>query len=89
MLSRRHQTKLVLPSEESLWKIKRCANGTSERMISRDSKMKGSIYFKVLWLREKKKVKRNMLRGLKRLDLRRPKIRKEPWQRSRERGLRF
>jgi len=51
--------------------------------------MKDSTYFKVLLLKEKKKVKTSIRRELMLLGFRKPKIKKGQWQRSRGRESRF
>lgn len=63
--------------EENSWKSKNSESGTREKRTSKESKMKDLTYFKVLWLKEKRKLKKSMLKELKRSDLRKPKIRKE------------
>jgi hypothetical protein len=60
--------RLVLLLEESSWKSKNLENGTRERKISRDCKMKDLISSRVRSLKEKKKLRRSMLRELKKLD---------------------
>lgn len=60
--------KLALFLEESSWKNKRLESGIKGRRISRDYKMKDLIFYNQLWLKEKRKQKKNMLKELKKLD---------------------
>ena len=64
-------------------------NGTRERRISRDCRTKGSISSSRHSSRGRRRLKRSMLRELKKLDSRRLRIRRELWQKSREKELRF
>lgn len=64
-------------------------SGTSEKMKSRDFKMRDSIFFSLLLLNERRKARISMQRELMSLGFRRLRIRKEVWQRSKERESRF
>lgn len=51
--------------------------------------MRDLIFFSLLSSREKKKLRRNMPRELKKLDSRKPRIKRELWPRFRGRELRY
>lgn len=89
MLFHQHQMRLASLSEENLWRNKKLENGTRERRISRDSKMRDSIYCNQLWSKEKKKLKKSMPKELKKSDSKRLKIKSDLWPKSKEKESRF
>jgi len=70
-------TKLVSTSEESSWKNRNSVNGVSVKMILNVFKTKDSTCSRVLLLKEKRKLKKSMLKELKKSDSRRLKTKKE------------
>lgn len=75
--------------EENSWRSKKLENGTREKRISNVFRMKDLIYSNLPLSKEKKKQKKNMLRKLKKLDLRKLNTRKEPLPKFKERELRY
>ena len=75
--------------EESSWKSKRSENGTRERRTFEDFRTSASTCCNQPSLKEKKKLKKDMPRELKKSDSRKLKIRKELSLRFKERESRF
>ena len=89
MLYLQHQMKHVSPLEESSWKNKKLENGTKEKKISKDFKMKDSISSNLLSSKEKRKQRKSTLKELRKSDLEKPSIKKEHWLKFKERESRF
>jgi hypothetical protein len=89
MLCHQPPMKLVSPLEENSWKSRKLENGTKEKKISKDFKMKDSIFFNQPSSKEKRKLKKSTLKELKKLDLEKPSTKKELLLKFKERELRF
>ena len=75
--------------EENSWKNKKSVNGTKERKILKDFKMRDSISFNQPLSKERRKLKKNMLKELKKSGLEKPSIKKEPLLKFKEKESRF
>ena len=89
MLYLQHQMKLVLHSEENSWKNKKLENGTKEKKILKDFKMKDSIFFNQLLSKEKRRPRKSTLKELRKSDLEKLSIKKELWLKFKEKESRF
>jgi len=89
MLYLQHQTKLVLHSEENSWRNKKLENGTKEKKILKDFKMKDSIFFNLLLSKEKRRPRKSTLKELRKSDLEKLSIKKELWLKFKEKESRF
>ena len=84
-----HLMKLVSSWGESWWRSRKSENGQRERMTLRDFKMKDSTCFRAPLLKERRKVKRSMPRGLRRSVLRKLRPKRGSLLRFKERESRF